>query len=186
MHECIARRHWMIFLETGFEGAYVIEPDLKKDFRGYFARTFCSEIFSGKGLRKDMVQSNTSWSEKRYTLRGMHYQKGAAAEAKLIRCIRGKILDVIIDIRPGSDTFGKHLKVELSDDNKRMLYVPEGFAHGYLTMEDNTEVFYQVSNYYDPVNEAGIRWNDPFFGVEWPVQSPVISEKDSNHPNFTY
>ena len=125
-----------------------------------------------------------SLSRPKFTLRGMHYQIDGAEEAKLIRCTKGKILDVIIDIRKNSETFGKHIAVELSEENYEMLYVPEGFAHGFMTLVENCEVSYQVSQFYSPGKERGIRWNDPMFNIQWPSQNPVISEKDAVHPDF--
>jgi dTDP-4-dehydrorhamnose 3,5-epimerase len=175
----------MIFTETALRGAYLIKLEPFQDERGLLARTFCAKEFGEHGLKSNMVQSNLSVSYKQHTLRGMHYQIGGAEEAKLVRCTQGRILDVIIDIRPKSATFGRHLMVELDADQElQMLYVPEGFAHGFLTLQDNCQVFYQVSNFYSPKQERGIRWNDPFFGIPWPVTDPIISAKDANYPNY--
>jgi len=174
----------MIFTETNLKGAYIIELSLRKDDRGFFARTFCANEFKEKGLKYNMVQSNLSKSIHKNTIRGMHFQIDEAKEAKLIRCIRGSITDIIIDIRPESSTYCQHIKVELTEDNYKMIYVPEGFAHGYVTNEDNSEIFYQVSNFYMPGSERGIRWNDKLFNIDWNVSNPIISEKDNSHPDF--
>ncbi|QEM02042.1 dTDP-4-dehydrorhamnose 3,5-epimerase [Mucilaginibacter rubeus] len=174
----------MIFTETKLKGAYIIDLSLRQDDRGFFARAFCADEFKKMGLKYNMVQSNLSKSIHKNTLRGMHFQIDGAEEAKLIRCIRGAITDVIIDIRPESATYCEHISVELTGDNYKMIYVPEGFAHGYLTNEDNSEIFYQVSNFYTPGSERGIRWNDPLFGINWGITDPIISEKDNSHPDF--
>jgi dTDP-4-dehydrorhamnose 3,5-epimerase len=174
----------MKFTETRLKNAFLIETEPRKDERGFFLRTFCSREFAGYGLRTNMVQSNLSHSVSKFTLRGMHYQSDGAEEAKLVRCSRGRIWDVIIDLRPGSPTYCQHQGFELSGENNLMLYVPEGFAHGFITLVDNSEVFYQVSNFYDPSREHGVRWNDKIFGIEWPTTRPVISAKDSAHPDY--
>lgn len=174
----------MNFSETELKGAFIIEMAPVSDERGVFARTFCADEFAKHDLRSNMVQSNLSKSVKKHTLRGIHYQVNGAEEAKLVRCSKGKILDVIIDIRPSSLTYCKHISVELSDVNNRSLYVPEGFAHGYITLCDDCEVFYQVSNSYTPNSERGIRWNDKLFNIKWPVDNPIISAKDRSHPDF--
>jgi dTDP-4-dehydrorhamnose 3,5-epimerase len=164
----------MIFTETKLKGAFIIDLQKREDERGFFARTYCADEFSKHGLSTHMPQSNMSLSKQKHTLRGMHFQIDGAEEAKLIRCTRGSILDVIIDIRKNSPTYCEHI----------MLYVPEGFAHGFITLVDNVEVAYQVSQFYTPGKERGIRWNDPLFGIQWPTQQPIISEKDAIHPNF--
>lgn len=174
----------MIFTETPLKGAYLIELTPNSDQRGFFCRTFCADIFKEMGLKNVMVQSNLSFSEKKYTLRGMHYQTYGHEEAKLIRCIKGRLLDVIIDLRPHSTTYCNHFSIELSSVKLTMIYVPESFAHGFITLENKTEAFYQVSNYYTPSCEKGIRWNDTLFNINWPTKNPVISEKDSKHPDF--
>lgn len=174
----------MKFIETGFEGAFVVESEAIKDQRGFFSRTFCSREFNKMGLAENMVQSNLSVSSRRHTLRGMHFQIGESAEDKLVRCIRGSILDVIIDIRTGSPTFGKYLMFELNDHENKSLYIPRGLAHGFLTLVDDCHIFYQVSNFYSPGNERGIRWNDPCFNIPWPVKEPIISDKDSSYEDF--
>lgn len=174
----------MLFTETKLKGAFVIDLQKREDERGFFARTYCADEFAKHGLRTDMPQSNMSFSKSKYTLRGMHFQVDGAEEAKLIRCTKGAILDVIIDIRKDSATYCKHIAVELTEENHRMLYVPEGFAHGFITLVDDVEVAYQVSQFYTPGKERGIRWNDPLFGIQWPTAHPVISEKDAVHPDF--
>ena len=175
----------MKFLTTNINDVYIIELDIRTDERGFFARTFCAKEFKEHGLRENMVQSNLSYSAHKHTLRGMHYQIDGAEEAKLVRCVNGSVLDTIIDIRKDSSTYGKYISVELTDDNNKMLYVPEGFAHGFLTLQDNSTLFYQVSNFYTPGKERGIRYNDPSFNINWPVDKPyVISEKDNNWPDY--
>ncbi|MHC4396962.1 MAG: dTDP-4-dehydrorhamnose 3,5-epimerase [Planctomycetota bacterium] len=174
----------MKFLETKLQGVYIIEREPSVDSRGSFCRTFCAKEFEEHNLAVNMVQSNLSVSTEKHTLRGMHYQTEDAYEDKLVQCVRGAILDVIIDLRENSETFGKYVRMELSEANNKMLYVPRGFAHGFLTLENNCYVLYQVSNFYAPDKEQGIRWNDPFFGIEWPAESPILSEKDANHRDF--
>ncbi len=174
----------MIFKETSLVGAYEIELEKRGDERGFFARTFCINEFAAVGLETTFVQCNMSLSKDKHTLRGFHYQVDGAEEVKLIRCTKGSILDVIIDIRPDSPTYCQHFGIELTDKNHKMLYVPRGFAHSFITLEENTEVFYMVSNLYTPGKEKGIRWNDPLFNVQWPTNSPIVSEKDAQHPDY--
>lgn len=174
----------MIFIETALKGAFIIEIEKRQDERGFFARTFCANEFAKHGLRSQMPQCNMSLSLKKNTIRGMHYQVDGAEEAKLIRCTRGGILDVIIDIRPDSKTYCDHIKVELTQQNYKMLYVPEGFAHGFLTLMDDVEVAYQVSQFYTPGKEKGIRWNDPLFNINWTTTAPIVSDKDAEHLDF--
>lgn len=173
----------MRFIETEIKGAFIIEPELIEDERGFFARTFCQEEFKAHGLNFRVVQCNISFNKKRGTLRGMHYQIAPYQEAKLVRCTRGAIYDVIIDLRPESPTFKQWIAVELTAENRRMLYVPEGFAHGFQTLEDNTEVFYQMSEFYHPECARGVRWDDPAFGIEWPIITPILSERDRSYPD---
>lgn len=176
----------MKFNETGKPGAYIIELEKVGDERGFFARAWCQNEFQRHNLVPRFVQCNLSFNKRRNTLRGMHYQSAPFEEAKLVRCTKGAIFDVIIDLRPESPTYLKWIGVELTSDNYNMLYVPEMFAHGYLTLVDDTEVFYQVSQFYSPNHERGVRWNDPIFGIDWPIDGDlVISEKDNNWPNFT-
>jgi dTDP-4-dehydrorhamnose 3,5-epimerase len=165
-------------------GAFLIEPELKEDERGFFARVFCKEAFKKQGLSDQLEQSNISYNFKKGTLRGMHYQRTPFAEAKLVRCTRGAIYDVVLDIRSDSPTHGKWFAVELSQENRKMLYVPEGCAHGYQTLEDNVEVFYQVSASYAPGHEGGVRWNDPAFSIVWPEPVSNISLKDTLYPDY--
>lgn len=174
----------MQFLETELKGAYIIEPSLSIDERGSFMRTFCKKEFLKNGLPEDFVQCNLSFNHKKGTLRGMHYQEAPAEEGKLVRCVRGAIYDVIIDLRPESSTFGKHLGIDLSAKNKRALYVPIGFAHGFLTLADDSDVLYQMTEFYQPSTAKGYRWNDSFFKIDWPCQNPIISAKDNSYLDF--
>jgi len=174
----------MIFTETPIPGAYVIELDKRGDDRGFFARAFCVNEFDAHGLDRNVAQINNSLSAERGTLRGMHYQLPPQAETKIVRCVRGSLWDVILDLRQGSATFGHWHGAELSAANRKMMYVPKGFAHGFLTLEDNTEVFYLVTAFYAPELERGVRWNDPRFGIRWPFEPVVISDKDRNLPDF--
>ncbi|KAF3884517.1 MULTISPECIES: dTDP-4-dehydrorhamnose 3,5-epimerase [Nostocales] len=172
----------MIFTKTELQGAYIIDLDQKPDSRGFFARTFCAQEFEAHGLKPTVAQCNLSFNYKKGTLRGMHYQLPPAAETKLIRCISGAIYDVIIDMRPESPTYLQHIGVELTAENRRALYVPEMFAHGYQALTDGAEVVYQVGEFYTPGYERGLRYDDPFFNIQWPVEVTVISEKDKNWP----
>jgi dTDP-4-dehydrorhamnose 3,5-epimerase len=172
----------MIFKETKLRGAYVIEPELIEDERGFFARIWSPEEFSARGLNPRIAQCNTSFNKQRGTLRGMHYQIRPHEEAKLVRCTAGAIYDVIIDLRKDSPTHSKWIGVELSARNRQMLYVPEGFAHGFQTLEDDTEVFYQVSAYYHQESARGVRWDDLAFGIDWPLPVRVVSDRDRSHP----
>lgn len=174
----------MLFTETKLKGAYIIDLQKREDERGFFARTYCANEFAQHGLNTNMPQSNMSLSKMKHTLRGMHFQVDGAEEAKLIRCTKGAILDVIIDIRKDSATYCQHISVELTAENHRMLYVPEGFAHGFITLIENVEVSYQVSQFYTPGKEKGIRWNDPLFNIAWPTSNPILSEKDADHPDY--
>jgi dTDP-4-dehydrorhamnose 3,5-epimerase len=174
----------MIFTETRLPGAYVIEPQLLQDERGFFARSWCQREFESHGLTSRVVQANISYNKRKGTLRGMHYQLAPHAEAKLVRCTRGAILDVIADLRPDSETAGQWIAVELTADNRRMLYVPEGFAHGFQTLVDDTEVTYQVTEFYTPGAERGVRYDDPALGISWPLEVTVISEKDRSWPAY--
>jgi len=172
------------FIPTSLAGAHIIEPERLADERGYFARTFCRDEFSAHGLTPDLVQCNVSFNQKKGTLRGMHYQAKPHEEAKLVRCTLGSIFDAIIDIRTGSSTFGQWFAAELSVANGRMLYVPEGFAHGFQTLEDDSEVFYQMSEKYFPESACGIRWNDPAVAIRWPLPDPIISRRDAGYSDF--
>ena len=174
----------MIFKETKLKGAYVIEINPLEDERGFFARSFCAKEFKEHGLNQNIAQCNISYNGKKGTLRGMHYQAAPHEEAKLVRCTMGAIYDVIIDLRPDSATFKKWIGVELTKENRRMLYVPEGFAHGFQTLEDHTEVLYQMSEFHHPEWARGVRWNDPTFGIFWPVNVEIISVGDQQYPDF--
>lgn len=174
----------MKFEPTPLSGAYIISLEPRVDDRGAFARTFCAREFQAAGLATDFVQANMSLSPRPGTLRGMHYQRGAAAEDKLVRVADGRILDVIIDLREESPSFGHHFKIELAADNDLMLYVPRGCAHGFLTLAAHCQVVYQVSSFYSPEAEAGVRWDDPFFAIDWPVQVPILSARDASFPDF--
>jgi len=174
----------MIFTETKLKGAYIIELELLEDERGFFARSFCQKEFEEHGLNPRIVQCNISYNKKKGTLRGMHYQAAPNEEAKLVSCIRGAIYDVIIDLRPDSTTHCQWFAVELSAENYKMLYVPEGFAHGFQTLEDNTVVFYQMFEFYHPECARGVRWDDPAFRIRWPLSNRVMSKKDQSYPAF--
>lgn len=174
----------MKFVKTPLEGAYTIELEKRGDDRGFFARLFCSREFADMGLENRFVQINSSISAQEGTLRGFHYQLAPYQEDKVVKCIQGALYDVILDLRPESDTFGQHFGVILSGENRKMLFVPKGFAHAILTLEPNTEIFYLVSQYYSPQHERIIRWNDPKFQVEWPIQPTIISPKDMNQADF--
>jgi len=162
----------------------VIELEKHADSRGFFARTYCEREFEAHGLKSRYMQCNISFNKRKGTLRGMHFQTAPYEEAKLVRCTRGAIYDVIIDLRPAALTFKEHLAVVLSAESGKMLYVPEGFAHGFQTLEDDTEVFYQMSQFYAPEHGRGIRWNDPAFGIEWPEQERIILERDESYADF--
>jgi dTDP-4-dehydrorhamnose 3,5-epimerase len=174
----------MIFTETPLKGAYIIDIEPYQDHRGFFARSWCRHEFESHGLVPSVVQANISYNPKKGTLRGMHYQIAPHEETKLVRCTRGAIYDVIIDLRPESPTFKQWFGVELTSDNRRMLYVPKRFAHGFITLQDETEVFYQVSEFYNPESERGLRYDDPAFNIQWPLDVQVISEKDRRWPLY--
>lgn len=174
----------MKYLETPLKGSYLIDLDKKEDDRGFFARFFCTKEFEKQGLVHQFVQVNNSLSRYKGTLRGMHYQLSPKAEVKLVRCVKGSLYDVIIDLRPDSKTFKKWFGATLSEDNRQMMYVPHGFAHGFLTLEDNTEALYLVSEFYSPELERGLCYNDPTFNIVWPDVPQIISEKDQKHPIF--
>jgi len=174
----------MKFTSIPLKGAYLIELETREDTRGFFARSFCREQFRKKGLDPTVVQANYSFSRMRGTLRGLHYQLPPEAETKLVRCLAGALYDVILDLRQGSPTFGKSFGACLSAKNRQMMYVPRGFAHGFLTLEPATEIMYFVSANYSKVNERGIRWNDPTFAISWPKIPEMISERDQSHPDF--
>jgi len=172
------------FTETKLEGAYIIEIEKLTDDRGFFARSWCQKEFEAHGLTSRVVQTNVSFNRKKGTLRGLHYQLKPNEESKLIRCTRGAIYDVIIDLRPKSPTYKQWIGVKLSDENYTMFFVPENFAHGFQTLKNNTEITYQVSQFFTTGSERGIRWNDPIFGIKWPLEIAVISAKDRDWPDF--
>jgi len=174
----------MLFTETKLKGAYIIDVKRLEDERGFFGRSYCQREFEALGLNTNAVQANVSYNKKKGTLRGMHMQLAPHEETKLVRCTRGAIYDVIVDLRPDSPTFKQWIGVELTADSYRMLYVPEGFAHGFITLEDNTDVTYQVTQFYTPGAERGYRWDDPAFNIQWPIEPVVISEKDRAHAPF--
>ena len=175
----------MIFKATKLKGSFIIEIEMFEDQRGFFARGWCKREFESHGLVSHLVQANISSNKKRGTLRGMHDQVAPFEETKVVRCTRGSVYDVIIDLRPDSPTYKQWLGFELTADNRRMLYVPEGFAHGYQTLEDDTEVFYHVSEFYTPAAERGLRYNDKALAIKWPLEVQVISDKDKNWPDYT-
>jgi dTDP-4-dehydrorhamnose 3,5-epimerase len=174
----------MRFTETELRGAFLVDLELRSDDRGFFARTFCAREFEARGLKPAVAQCNVSQNHKKGTLRGMHFQVAPATEAKLVRCTRGAIYDVVIDLRPDSPTYLRHIGVELTGDNRCALYVPEMFAHGYQALTDGAEVVYQVSEFYAPGFERGLRFDDPTFGIAWPEAVSAISEKDATWPMF--
>jgi len=174
----------MKFNETKLRGAFLIEPELLTDERGFFARTCCRKEFEKNGLNFDWVQCNISYNKHKGTLRGMHYQVDPSAEVKLVRCTMGAIYDVIIDLRPDSNTYNQWIAVELSAENRKMIYVPQGFAHGFQTLADNCEVFYQMSAFYAPECARAVRWNDPQFKIDWPEAERTISKKDQSVKDF--
>ena len=174
----------MIFRETVVPGAFVIEPERLRDERGFFARTWCVRECAEHGLNPQVVQCSISVSEKKGTLRGLHYQAAPHAETKLVRCTRGAIYDVIVDLRADSPAFLRHFAVELSAENHTMLYVPEGVAHGFQTLADDTEVAYQMSAFHALAHARGVRWNDPAFAIAWPPGERIISERDRSYPDF--
>src|SRR5262250_840615 len=168
----------MIFTETALPGAYIIDLEIRTDSRGFFARAFCQNEFKAHGLKPVIAQANTAFNIKKGTVRGMHFQFPPAAETKVVRCTRGAILDIIVDLRPESPTYLQHIEVELNEDNHRALYVPERFAHGYQVLVDKTETSYQVGEFYTPGSEGGLLYSDLRLGLSWPLPVSVISEKD--------
>lgn len=174
------------FLPTKLEGTFIVEPPIRRDERGLFSRVWCKEQFGEFGLESDFVQSNQSLSLKAGTLRGLHYQVAPYDEAKLIRCIHGSLFDVVIDVRPDSSTYLQWMGTILTADSYRMLYMPPGLAHGFQTLENDTQIMYMVDKLYKPEAERGIRWDDPTFNIEWPEPgAPILSEKDLQWPDFS-
>jgi dTDP-4-dehydrorhamnose 3,5-epimerase len=174
----------VLFRETKLPGAFVIELQKHEDKRGFFARAWCQKEFEAHGLNQRMVQCNVSFNKVKGTLRGMHYQVPPCAEAKLVRCTQGTIYDVIIDLRRESPTYKQHLSEVLSSNNYKALFIPEGFAHGFQTLEDNSEVFYQMSGFYSPEHQRGLRYDDPAFEISWPIEATIISDRDRNYEDF--
>jgi len=176
----------MKFLETELNGAFIIKFEKHEDERGFFTRVWDKKLFQENGLNSDLLQISFSFSKKRGTLRGMHLQKKPFEESKLVRCTNGKIFDVIIDLRQKSSTYKKWISMELSSDNLQGLYIPEGFAHGFQTLEDNCEVCYHMSNWFSPEHARGIRWDDEEFNITWPINNPIISKKDLSYEKEEY
>ena len=175
----------MLFRETTLAGAFIVDIEPHEDDRGLFARTFCSRDFAEHGLCEGLVQCNLSYNHRTGTLRGMHFQRPPYGEAKLVRCVAGAIYDVIIDLRQDSPTFCEWLSVELTSRNRRALYIPPDFAHGFQTLTDRAEVFYQMSEFYHDDQAAGLRWDDRAIGIKWPIADPILSERDSSYPDFS-
>jgi dTDP-4-dehydrorhamnose 3,5-epimerase len=174
----------MIFTNTMIPGVSIIDIEPRHDERGFFARVFCAKEFQAHSLKATTAQCNISFNHKKGTVRGMHYQSAPAAETKLVRCIRGAIYDVIIDLRPSSPTYKSYLSIELTTENRRHVYIPEMCAHGFQTLTDDTEVLYQMGEFYHPKYQRGARYDDPAFGIEWPLPVSVISERDATWPLF--
>jgi dTDP-4-dehydrorhamnose 3,5-epimerase len=173
----------VIFHALPLAGAFVVEIEAHADERGFFARTYCRDAFGAQGLATDYPQCSVSFNQRKGTLRGMHFQAAPHQEAKLVRCTRGSLYDVIVDLRPDSQTYCRWAGVELEARFRNALYVPEGFAHGFLTLEDETEVFYQISHAYHPDSARGVRWDDPAFAIRWPATPSVVSERDRAYPD---
>ncbi len=175
----------MLFKQTHLSGAFIIEPELIEDHRGFFTSTWIASEFREHGLNDQLAQCNIAFNTRRGTIRGMHFQNKPYQEAKLARCTRGAIYDVAIDLRPDSPTRYQWVAAELTFENRRLLYIPEGFAHGYQTLTDDAEVLYQISEYYHPESADGVRWNDPVFGIQWPLPVTVIADRDASYPLLT-
>ena len=172
----------MEFIKTELDGVYIVEPRVFGDHRGFFMETWSTRDFEAAGLNYNFVQDNHSSSTVKGTLRGIHFQRGDKAQAKLVRCVRGAIMDVAVDLRPASPTYKKWMSVELSEENKRMLLIPRGFGHGFVTLTDNVEFLYKCDNPYCPEADGGIRWNDPELAIDWGVTDPILSRKDETSP----
>jgi len=172
----------MIFHKTKIEGLYIIEPEFKIDERGYFARIFCKKELAKIGFDFEIVQINRSLNKKKGTIRGMHFQKPPKAEDKIVQCLKGAIYDVAIDLRQNSPTYSQWVAVELNEENKKMFFIPKGFAHGFQSLRDNSEILYFLSEFYSPEYKSGVHWNDPFFNISWPIKNPILLEKDKNWP----
>lgn len=174
----------MIFTETTLRGVFILEMEKLKDERGFFARTWCKRELGEHGLNTDLAQCSVSFNHKKGTLRGMHYQVAPHQETKIVRCTKGAIYDVVIDLRAESNTFTQWLALELNAENRRMLYIPRGMAHGFQTLQDDTEVFYQISEFHAPEYACGVRWDDPAFNIQWPQDEPILSARDRAYPDF--
>jgi dTDP-4-dehydrorhamnose 3,5-epimerase len=174
----------VIFTPTGLAGAYTIDLETRQDERGLFARVWCAREYAEHGLETQCAQISLSVNRLRGTLRGMHFQVAPHEEVKIVRCTRGVIHDVIIDLRPESPTYLRHFGVDLTAENRRQLYIPKGFAHGFQTLEDGCEVLYQMSEFYAPDAQRGVRWNDPIFGIAWPIPDPTLNDRDRSYPDF--
>jgi dTDP-4-dehydrorhamnose 3,5-epimerase len=174
----------MIFRETLIPGAYLLEPERHSDDRGFFARTWCRRELEAQGLSAQLAQCSVSYNRRAGTLRGMHFQRPPHAEIKLVRCTGGAICDIILDLRRESPAYLRWAAFELTAENHCALYIPEGVAHGLQTLVDDCEVFYQISEFYHPESASGVRWNDPVFGIRWPLPAPILSEKDSTYPDY--
>lgn len=174
----------MIFTPTSVAGGFLIEQDRHHDERGYFARTWCRRELEQMGLNGSLAQCSVSYNSRSGTLRGMHWQAAPRPEVKIVRCTRGRIWDVMLDLRPESSTYMLHAGVELSAESGRAFYIPEGVAHGFVTLEDDCEVAYQMSEFYEPALARGVRWNDPAFDIEWPVSSPILHPRDAAYPDY--
>ena len=174
----------MLFSETKLKGAFIIDIEPRQDERGFFARSWCENEFTEHRLDPRLVQCNISFNKTRGILRGMHYQVAPFAEAKLVRCTKGSVYDVLVDLRPDSPTFRQWHSVELTEENHRAIFIPVGFAHGFQTLEDNSEVFYQMSEFFHPECARGVRWNDAAFGIDWPIDMPIISQRDQDYEDF--
>ena len=174
----------MEFIETSVKGAFLIEPGLFEDDRGFFLRAFCTKEFEDAGIDMPVVQANLAGSRQKGTLRGLHYQIMPHEEGKLVRCVRGSVFDVVLDIRSDSETYGKWYGADLSASNRNMLYIPPGCAHGYQTLEPDSEVCYWISAFYTPLAQRGVRWDDPAFAIEWPIDDPILTERDRSYEDF--
>jgi dTDP-4-dehydrorhamnose 3,5-epimerase len=174
----------MNYVATSLPDVWIVELERHSDDRGYFARSWCEEEFRARGLNPRLAQCSVSFNARRGTLRGMHYQAAPHAEAKLVRCTRGAVHDVVLDLRPESKSFKQWITVELNEDNGRAVYIPEGCAHGFQTLTDNTEVLYQISEFHHPQSSRGVRWDEPAFGIVWPIENPILSGRDQHHPLF--
>lgn len=174
----------MRITRTDFAGLLLVEPERHSDERGHFARTWCAQEFAATGVVEPIVQTSVSWNARRGTLRGMHYQRSPSREGKLVRCSRGRVFDVAIDLRKGEPTYCRHHGIQLDHGSGRAVYIPPGMAHGFVTLEDDTEIHYSMTDFYAPEFASGVRWNDPAFAIPWPVSSPFVNERDAAYPDF--